>query len=49
MGLDYGCDLCGDRKSYNEIIWLTSSYGLCEECESTLTTEEKERLQNEYE
>lgn len=47
--MDYGCDMCGTRKPWDDIIWLTSSFGLCEECENTLTEEEKERLQNEHE
>ena len=47
--MDYGCDMCGTRKPYNEIIWLTSSFGVCEHCHEELTEEEKERLQYEYE
>lgn len=46
----YGCDICGARKDYDEeIIWITSTYGVCEECYNTLTNEEKDKIRNDYE
>ena len=46
----YGCDICGARKDYDEeIIWITSTYGVCEECYNTLTNEDKDKIRNDYE
>jgi hypothetical protein len=46
----YGCDVCGKRKdSDNEIYWITSSYGVCDECYNKLDKEEIERLEKIYE
>lgn len=46
----YGCDMCGGRKDFEkEIIWITSSYGLCEECYQKLTEEELKKIREEYE
>ena len=46
----YGCDKCGERKDGDkEIIWITSSYGICEECYKKLTEEEKEKIREKYE
>lgn len=48
--LDYGCDICYERKDFdNNIIWITSSYGLCEDCYSKLTNEEIEEIRIKYE
>jgi hypothetical protein len=47
---DYGCDICGVRKDYDEeIIWLTSTYGVCEDCFNKLTNEDLDRIRNDYE
>jgi predicted SprT family Zn-dependent metalloprotease len=46
----YGCDICGERKDWDkEIIWVTSSYGICKKCYQKLTEEELEILRKEYE
>ena len=46
----YGCDICGTRKDFDEeIIWITSTYGVCEECYNTLTNEDKDKIRNDYE
>ena len=46
----YGCDICGERKDINEeIIWVTSSYGVCKKCYQKLTEEEKEKIRKDYE
>lgn len=46
----YGCDICGARKDYDkEIIWITSSYGVCEKCYNTLTNEDKDKIRKDYE
>ena len=46
----YHCDECGAEKDWDsEIIWLTSSYGLCQECYDKLTEEEREELRLRYE
>lgn len=48
--LTYGCDICGSRRDFdNGIIWLTSSYGICQKCYDTLSEEDKERIYAEYE
>lgn len=48
--LTYECDLCGERKNLDEeIIWLTSSFGVCGSCYEKLSEEEKERLILEHE
>lgn len=50
MEYDYGCDICGARKDWdNEIVWITSSYGVCNECYNKLTKEEIEELREKYE
>ena len=49
MDNTYGCDMCGERKDWNtEINWITSSYGLCDECYYKLS-EEIEKLEEIYE
>ena len=46
----YGCEICGDRKDFDkEIVWITSSYGVCEKCYEKLTSEEVEKLRQYYE
>ena len=46
----YGCDMCGARKDYDEeIIWITSTYGVCEGCYNRLTNEDKDKIRNDYE
>lgn len=48
--LTYGCDLCGERKNWDEeIVWLTSSFGVCGSCYEKLSEKEKERLILEHE
>lgn len=52
MGRDntYGCDICGERKDLNNgIHWITSSYGVCDECYNKLTATEIEELERIYE
>lgn len=42
--------MCGDRFDWDtEIIWVTSSFGLCERCHDKLSQEELEEYQREYE
>ena len=45
----YGCDQCAKRKFWDDIVWITSSYGLCPECHSKLSHEEMENLEKKYE
>ena len=46
----YGCDICGESFDWDDgIVWLTSSFGVCDECYSRLSQEEKERIYEEYE
>lgn len=45
----YGCDKCAKRKFWDNINWITSSYGLCPECYDKLTPEEIEELRKKYE
>lgn len=46
----YGCDICGERKDYDEeIIWLTSTYGVCEDCFNKLTNEDLDNIRQDYE
>lgn len=46
----YCCDKCGNKKDFDkEIVWITSSYGVCEECYQKLTEEELEKLEKEFE
>ena len=47
--LDYGCDLCGVRHPFNSLIWITSSCGVCHSCHESLTKEDVEKLEIEFE
>lgn len=48
--LTYGCDLCGERRDFHQgINWLTSSFGICDQCYEKLSEEEQERLRAEHE
>jgi len=50
MDNTYGCDMCGERKDWErEIIWITSTYGVCVECFATLSEDELEELRRIYE
>ena len=40
----YGCDKCGERFDWNDIIWTTSSYGVCEECYGRMSVDEKNEI-----
>ena len=41
----YGCDVCSERKNWdNEIIWLTSTYGVCEKCYDALPKDKIEEI-----
>ncbi len=41
----YGCDKCGGRFDWDtEIIWITSSYGVCKECHNKMSVEEKNAI-----
>ena len=43
----YGCDVCGLRFPWDDINWLTSSYGVCEHCYAKLTPEQIKELSEE--
>jgi len=46
----YGCDICGEHKDYDEgIIWITSTYGVCEGCFNRLTNEDLDNIRQDYE
>lgn len=46
----YSCDECHEQKNWDEeIIWITSTYGLCHKCHSTKTEKELEELELFYE
>lgn len=46
----YHCDICGDPKDWdNEIIWITSSFGICDICYDKLNSDELERIRTEHE
>ena len=46
----YHCDICHAEKDWdNEIIWITSSYGVCADCYKKLSEEELEKIRKEYE
>ena len=46
----YSCDICYTMKDWdNEIIWITSSYGVCEKCYNELTKEQLEEIREKYE
>ena len=46
----YGCDICGERKDFSEeIIWITSSYGVCKKCYQSLSEEELEQIREKFE
>lgn len=43
----YGCDNCGVRGEWEEQIhWITSDIGICENCYNKLTKEEQSKLSN---
>ena len=44
----YGCDGCGNRFDMDcEIVWISSSYGLCWDCYYKLTEDERNALRIE--
>jgi hypothetical protein len=45
----YNCDKCGTRHLWEEINWITSSYGACEDCYSQLSEEEKAQIEIDFE
>ena len=45
--MDYRCDICGERYEWDDIVWMTSSYGVCEHCYDTLTEHQKELIYKE--
>lgn len=46
----YRCDICWKEKNIDEeIIWITSSYGVCKKCYQKLTEEELEKIRKEFE
>lgn len=48
--IKYGCDICGERKDWDtEIHWITSSYGVCDECYDKLSKDDIARIEEEYE
>lgn len=50
MDNTYGCDMCGTRHDLErEIIWITSTYGVCVECFVKLSKEELEEIRKIYE
>jgi hypothetical protein len=50
MDNTYGCDICGNRKDWDEEIhWITSSYGICDGCYDKLSETEIEKLEEIYE
>lgn len=46
---DYGCEICGECKLLDDIVWVTSSYGVCKECYDKLSNNELEELYKKYE
>lgn len=50
MDNTYGCDMCGIRHDWErEIIWITSTYGVCVECFVKLSEEDLEEIRRIYE
>ena len=50
MDNTYGCDICGERHDWErEIIWITSSYGVCSECYGKFSEEDLEAIRRIYE
>ena len=46
----YGCNGCGQRLDFDrDVIWVTSSCGLCEKCYNKLSEAELEKIREEYE
>ena len=45
----YGCDKCGLRFPWDDINWITSSYGVCEHCRAKLSEEDVKEIEEEYE
>ena len=41
---DYGCDICGIRKPWNEIVWLTARIGLCPECREKMPQVDADKI-----
>ena len=43
--LTYECDICHDFFDYDSgIIWITPSYGVCEECRAKTSDDELDKL-----
>lgn len=47
--LSYGCDICCGRYIFDNINWITSSFGVCDNCYNKLNKKDKERLAILYE
>jgi hypothetical protein len=46
----YCCQKCGKIKDWDaEIVWITSSYGVCQDCYDSMSEDEIERIRVEYE
>lgn len=46
---DYRCDVCGGQQPWECIVWLTSSYRVCETCCGKMTEEEKAQAIEDFE
>ena len=43
--LNYGCDICGEPKDWVDgMVWITSAFGVCEECYNSMTEAEKRKI-----
>ena len=44
----YGCDICGERKDCaSDIVWLTSSFGVCQDCYDKIPYEIRLKMQED--
>ena len=46
-GDTYHCDICGEQHQWEDIVWVSSSFGLCQDCYCKLPTHIKEKMIDE--
>ena len=40
----YSCEICGRRHKWDDLVWLNSSYGVCEHCDKKIPKEIRKKL-----
>ena len=43
----YSCDICGKRHKWDDIVWLSSSYGVCEDCVDKIPDDIRQKIEDD--